>query len=706
VVTRRSLHLRISMSEAGPAMRRTYHIVIRWKLVIVIAGCIAFTLHAQNRLPQKPPLQPNAAKADSIKHEVADTTRHVVADSTRRALPDSLIHYFLPSLPGSLNQRLDSLDVVTRIAMEWRSARTLNQVLSSQPGVFGSEPSSVGQYFPLTMRGAGWRSNAVLIDGRPVADPASGIYNLSLFPMEQAERVEVITGPRSFLYGTGGAGGTLNIVTKTDAHRIPFTKIRYEEAIYNHTYSDGSFNQNLTRRSNLSFGYQYIGTDGRFLDSPHEQWNVRGAVRYHLLPKVSVILSELYAQTQTGLYGGINYPATGFQLAFDRRSARGYSTVAYEKLTRHDLDLRFIGMFLPDSTDLSTLAVYYSSNLREYRDEESNGSPYVQQDQRSSWYGLRAQQSASLGMHHISACVNVEVRQVEGSPTLGRLQHPSFSVWAMDEAAVTQNLHVAAYGRSEIFRAEQIAGFGADIWANLGGGLSLRGGASLAQRAPTYPELFWTDSSLARDGTITTEKHQLVEAGLAWGEPDIGNVRLMLAHRTITNPILTSPYTGSAPFPGVRLFNGDQIKTLTAELSTELHLFRYIMIEGTGTYLLRHDASGSTLDDYPAFWGEGGIYLAGTFFSDNLDLKAGVHGRVTTRYSGYLFSPPSLFMVPNTIASLGMGSTLDLVAIAHVGSAYVHIIWENVTNTTYFTSPFTPALDRAVRFGISWVFLN
>ncbi len=687
-------------------MRRTYQIVFRWQLLIVLAGCIAFTLHAQNRMPQKPPMPPNAAKADSITLAVADTTRPLPADSTKHAPPDSLMRYVLPSLPGALNHRMDSPEVVTDTAMEWMSARTLNQVLSSQPGVFGSEPSSVGQYFPLTMRGAEWRSNAVLVDGRPVADPASAIYNLSLFPMEQAERVEILTGPRSFLYGTGGAGGTVNIVTKTSAHRIPFTKIRYEEAGYNHTYSDGSFNQNLTRRSNLSFGYQYIGTDGRFLNSPHEQWNIRGAVRYHLLPNVSAILSELYTQTQTGLNGGINYPATGFQLAFDPQRATTYSTVAYEKLTRHDLDLRFVGMFLPDTTDLSTLAVYYSSNLREYRDGGSNGSPNVYQDQRSSWFGVRAQQSASLGMHILSAGVNLEVRQVEGSPTLGRLQHPSFSAWAMDEAVVTRDLHVAAYGRSETFLAEQISGYGADICATLSGGLSVRAGASVAQRAPTYPELFWADSTLAREGHITTEKHQLVEAGLAWVEPDFGNVRLMLAHRTISNPILTLPYSGTAPFPGVLLFNGDRIKTLTAELSLELRFFQYIRIEGTGTYMLRHDATGSTLNDYPAFWGEGGIYLAGTFLSEHLDLKAGVHGRVTTGYSGYLFSPPSLFMVPNTMASLGMGSTLDLLAIAHVGSAYIHIMWENVTSTKYFTSPFTPALDRALRFGISWEFLN
>jgi len=210
-----------------------------------------------------------------------------------------------------------------------------------------------------------------------------------------------------------------------------------------------------------------------------------------------------------------------------------------------------------------------------------------------------------------------------------------------------------------------------------------------------------------RDNVITTEKHQLLEGGVEWMRPDRGTLRLMVAHRTITNPILTEPYDiGSAPFHGVLLRNGHgQVTTLTAELTLQLRFFRYVMIEGSGTYLFRQGAGVSAMD-YPRFWGNGGIYLAVPFLSEHLDLKAGVHSRITTRHTGYLFSPPSLFTLPNTLAPLGMGSALDLVAIAHIGSAYVHILWENVTNTEYFTSPFTPALDRALRFGISWEFLN
>ncbi len=679
----------------------------RWSVLVLLAVVAGSPLRAQERPRPFPHTERYEAKSDTARPIPADSGQYLQADTTARPVPDSLTHYFLPSLPGSLDRCMDSLDVVGAGAMEWISARTMNQILSSRPGVFGSDPSSVGQYFPLTIRGAGWRSYAVLVDGRPVADPASGTYNLSLFPQDMAERIEVVTGPRSFLYAMGGAGGTVNIVTHTASHRIPSTKIRYEEAAYNHAYSDGSFNQNLTRRSNLSFGYQYIGTDGRYLNSPHEQWNFRGALRYHLLPRVSVVLSDHYAQTQTGLNGGINYLKTGFTYSFEREFATVFSAATYEKLTRHDLDLRLVGIFLPDSTDLTTLAMYYSSNLREFRGGEITGAPSLLQDHRSSWFGVRAQQSASLGIHRLSGGFTAEVRQVEGSPALGRLKNPLWSAWAMDEVDITSDLRVAAYARSEIFRGEHVAGYGADVSVDLGGGLTFRGGGSLAQRAPTSPELFWSDSTLVRENGITTEKHRLLEGGVEWTSPDRGTLRLMVAHRTITNPILTMPYDGgSAPFPGVLLLNGhDRVSTLTAELSVQLRFFRYITIEGNGTYMFRQGAGVSTMD-YPRFWGDGGIYLAGTFLSEQLDMKAGVHSRIATRHNGFLVSPPSLFTVPNTLTPLGMGSTLDLVAVAHISSAYVHVLWENVTNTEYFTSPFTPALDRALRFGISWEFLN
>jgi len=115
-----------------------------------------------------------------------------------------------------------------------------------------------------------------------------------------------------------------------------------------------------------------------------------------------------------------------------------------------------------------------------------------------------------------------------------------------------------------------------------------------------------------------------MEAGLHWTGDDLGSVRLMLAHRTITDPILTAPFSGGGPFPGVHLYNGDKIRSLTAELTAHLRFFRYVMVEGTGTYMLRQDGAGSRLDDYPQFWGEGGVYLAGQFLSGNLGLKAGV----------------------------------------------------------------------------------
>jgi hypothetical protein len=70
------------------------------------------------------------------------------------------------------------------------------------------------------------------------------------------------------------------------------------------------------------------------------------------------------------------------------------------------------------------------------------------------------------------------------------------------------------------------------------------------------------------------------------------------------------------------------------------------------------------------------------------------------------FNPEVVAYVTGTNRSIGRGGVIDFLLIARIGDAYVHLTWENLTNVQYFSSPFYPVLDRAVRFGISWEFFN
>ncbi|MEK9138544.1 MAG: TonB-dependent receptor plug domain-containing protein, partial [Bacteroidota bacterium] len=275
-----------------------------------------------------------------------------------------------PSLVGTYDQALGNDRMLTKEDLHWLDYRYLGHILESVPGTYLREQNSAGQYSQLNIRGSDWRSIAFTADGRPLNDAATGIFNLFHFTTEYADRIEIITGPRAFLYGLNSTGGAINLLTKNYNSNRPFSKLNYSETGYNYQYSDGTFSQNISRKVNFTFGFQHQSTDGRFLNSAHEAWNARIKVRYNWSRDFNIILSEYHTATQTQLNGGVDYAQSGLVAGLDPLQSVLRNTDAYEKITRNDVDLSFVGTFLGDTTNVSMLTFYYSHNLREYRDEE------------------------------------------------------------------------------------------------------------------------------------------------------------------------------------------------------------------------------------------------------------------------------------------------------------------------------------------------
>jgi hypothetical protein len=130
------------------------------------------------------------------------------------------------------------------------------------------------------------------------------------------------------------------------------------------------------------------------------------------------------------------------------------------------------------------------------------------------------------------------------------------------------------------------------------------------------------------------------------------------------------------------------------------------LLEGTGTYLIQKDAGGSVLTEQPKLIADGGVYYQDRLLNDKLELKVGIRAKYLSSSSGELFNPEVLSYVENTGTRIGWGSSADFLLIAHIGDAYFHFVWENLTDVRYFTTPYYPAGQRAIRFGIVWGFLN
>jgi outer membrane receptor protein involved in Fe transport len=646
--------------------------------------------------------------------DTARASRPPLRSRTDTTGTDSLFRLFVPPRFGTLDPALDSTLFIPRSDFPWLDHRSVADLLQYRPGFVLHDQTSIGQYTSPTIDGVDWRGIAFLWNGRPLTDPATGIFNPSMAAPGTLERIEVITGPRAFLYGMNAAGAAVNLVTRNYNSNRPYTKIEYSESGYGYAQSEGTYAQNVTRRMNVTAGFQFQGTDGRFLNSFHEAWNIWGKIRYGLSERLTVTLSDYFSSTNTGLNGGVD-PALS-RLAFDPIQATVVNPDSYEKITRHDLDLTAVGSFLPDSAGITTLTLYSSFDLREYRDEE--GSPtlngrtvqltngvVLRSDHRSSWMGAHFTQTLALPLNNFLLGADAELLQVIGSPNIGRRRRMVGSIWAKDEIDVGPALRLAVYGRADDDLGLSRPGIGADARLALHSSLSLFGGLSVSSRVPNFVESYWTDSTVSRNGELRAERHTVGEAGLEWTPGERTSIRLTLSHRRISDAILILPLNQVSIFPSMLFTNGGTVNITDADLSVSLHVW-HLQLEGTGTFFLDR-TGGTAAGDLPRLWLYGGFYIRDEFFNGSLDIKAGVRGWYRSANRGMLFNPEVLAYVPNnTTAGLGQASTVDFVLEAHLGDASIHLIWENLPSISYYATPYFPGLDREVRFGVAWEFWN
>jgi vitamin B12 transporter len=107
--------------------------------------------------------------------------------------------------------------VITREQLDRSSGKTLPELLSEQAGIIvGGATSNQGLNKGLFIRGAGSAYAVVLIDGILVGNP-SGVgssFDLRMFGIDQIDRIEILKGGQSTIYGSDAIGGVINIITK------------------------------------------------------------------------------------------------------------------------------------------------------------------------------------------------------------------------------------------------------------------------------------------------------------------------------------------------------------------------------------------------------------------------------------------------------------------------------------------------------------
>jgi outer membrane cobalamin receptor len=133
------------------------------------------------------------------------------------ALSESLVvsaaHIDLP-----LSQAAATVTVVSRAELEARQARTLGDALRTAPGLEVAENGVLGSLTSLFTRGGESDYTLVLVDGIR-ANAFGGGLDLSQVPLVDVERVEIVRGPQSAVFGSDAIGGVVQIITNRCAVR-------------------------------------------------------------------------------------------------------------------------------------------------------------------------------------------------------------------------------------------------------------------------------------------------------------------------------------------------------------------------------------------------------------------------------------------------------------------------------------------------------
>jgi vitamin B12 transporter len=127
-------------------------------------------------------------------------TREVVVSATKTPIP--------------VAQVTSAVQVITGEELEKKKIKTVIDALRLADGLFATSSGGPGTEASVKMRGAAAKHTMVLIDGVIVNSPTTGTYDFANLTAENIDRIEIVRGAQSMLYGSDAIGGVINIYTK------------------------------------------------------------------------------------------------------------------------------------------------------------------------------------------------------------------------------------------------------------------------------------------------------------------------------------------------------------------------------------------------------------------------------------------------------------------------------------------------------------
>lgn len=237
--------------------------------------------------------------------------------------------------------------VVTREQIEASTARTLAEVLARTGGLQASANGGRGKQSSVFTRGTENRHTILLVDGVRLGSATAGTPSWDAVPVEMIERIEILRGPASALYGSEGVGGVVQVFTRkgregfhpyaavtlgSERHRTAGAGVSGGEGRFGYAFGVQRTRERGFSATNERVPFGNFNED----DDPFEQDSANASVNYDLGRGWSVDAGALYADGVTWIDDG-----PGFDSRTAVRAFTGHARISGRPLDRWRTSLRF-----------------------------------------------------------------------------------------------------------------------------------------------------------------------------------------------------------------------------------------------------------------------------------------------------------------------------------------------------------------------------
>jgi vitamin B12 transporter len=480
-------------------------------------------------------------------------------------------------LPTLLTDAPD-VQVIDRAEIDRRQAVYAADILDTVPGLAVTDDGAFGGVTSIRMRGASSDKTLVLIDGVPQNDPSdpNGAYDFANLDLSNVERIEILQGPQSSLWGSDAIGGVVSLTTR----ELNGWQGASEGGTLNSFDGSAAIGQ---RTDSYAFGAQLFGdrsdgvakADG--IGPPDPYWSWSGGAYGRLTPTSWITLDAhlRYEQSYAAVDG---YSADTFAFGYTPQYAttRGWTGIARAIA---DTPLAF--------TDTLSVGVYQQDRSDIYIGVPADSSAY---DAMTEDYRFTAERGAATDPWGL--VVGAERINTDASLSTGaHLGLGTTSGFGIVRYKPVDAITLTASGRYDAPDAyqSQATGHFAAVW-RLPAGFSLEGAWGQGFKTPSISEIACDFCFPTGPSTGLKPEHAVGwDAAVGWTSPDQRLSAKVTAYRlAVRDEIEFSP---SFPF---RYVNLDNTRTDGAEAEVDVWLTQGLSAHAGYAYTNATDLDADT----------------------------------------------------------------------------------------------------------------